>query len=166
MTADDIKVIKNPGSVRDFQVSDWTVNPVQSTTFKYGEPVLQCPGGQFVTKMTTGKPVVGTDLFLGIATETSDETTSADGTVKVVLLTPTTVLRGTASSTGNMTAANLLTYRGKYVAFDVSSDAFTIDEDEASDPNVHGLYIIAGDVNFNTLDVIPQVNATFMAPTV
>lgn len=46
-----------------------------------GELVLKTLGNQYVIKMATNKPVVGTDFVAGISTTTSSETTSLDGIV-------------------------------------------------------------------------------------
>ena len=164
MIQDDIKVVKNPGTVRIYQTSDWITEPSRSATMKPGEPVKDCPDGHQATLIEDGDPALGTDVFLGIIDAESTDTSMADGEVKVVTLITGTVLRGKANTAGNLTAANLLLYYNNNVLFNVASGAFTIDENLADDPNVNGLRIIAGDVKMGTLDVIPHFMVTEHAP--
>lgn len=73
-----------PGSKR-FKVA------AGATTINSGEPVAKALGnssGYVVTAAATNFPVVGTDYCAGIATSTSTQTASADGTVDVQYLTP------------------------------------------------------------------------------
>jgi len=109
-----------------------------------------------------------TDEFVGIAIDESTETSSADGTVNVLIPVPgQTVLRCKATTAGNIdTAAKLLALRQNSVTFDVTSLTQTVDEDETDDPNVHGLMIIGGDIVAGTIDFVINQNAGFAAGTV
>lgn len=76
-----------------------------------------------------------------------------------------TVIRGKATTSTNVnTAAKILAYEGDWVTFDNTSDVFTIDEDEGTDANVHGLQIIGGDHIAYTLDVTVHANVCAAAP--
>jgi len=105
---------------------------------------------------------------LGIATKESNETSTVDGHVLYYSIIPGyTVLRGKATTPGNMnTAVELLDILGDHVCFDLANGIFTIDEDEGDDPNVHGLKIVAGDSVKGTLDVLVQANVTEAATLV
>ncbi len=168
MVENDIKVVKNPGATLVFQVDDRTTSSV-TTTIKAGEPVKV--SGNYVIPVATGDPEIATDEFVGIARKESTETASADGEVEVITLLPyQTVLRGKPTTSANVdTASELAGVINDWVTFDVTSSSgtngiFTIDEDEGSDPNVHGLCIIDGDIEKGTLDVIVHANATHAAP--
>jgi hypothetical protein len=166
MAERDIEIVKNPGGVLTFQAEDRNTSGL-SATMKYGEPVkVAGTGSNFVQLLATGDPEISTDEFVGIVNKESTETASADGEVEVQTLIPfLSVLRGKATTSGNIdTASELLGVINDWVTFDYASSTFTIDEDEGSDPNVHGLCIITGDINDGTLDVIVHANATHAAP--
>lgn len=67
------------------------------SSIKAGELVLKTLGSAFVTAWTTStatKPVVSTDFLAGLATTTSTETVTANGTVTVQPLIPGVVYLG------------------------------------------------------------------------
>ena len=165
MGVGDIKVIESPGSAREFNADDRTTSGA-SATLKPGEPVKR-DNANFCLLVATGDPEIATDLLVGVVKEESTETTSADGKVLVTTLLPGSVLRGGATTAGNVdTAAKLLGLIFDYVAFDVTTGTVTIDEDEGDDPNVHGLCIQDGDIDRGELDVTVHLNATMMAPLI
>lgn len=171
MAVNDIKVLKHGGPIREYRTEDRSVSGL-SATIKPGEPVkVGGTGNNFVTLLADGDPAAGTDEFVGIAFEESDEGDTAAGTshgnVRVCTIIPVeTVLRGDANTSTNMdTAAELNGIIGDWVTFNYDSTNFTINEDETSDPNVHGLKIIDGDINDGTLDVIVSGQATEAAPS-
>ena len=165
MPANDIKVIRDPYGVQNYAVDDRTTSTAVAT-WKAGEPVKRAT--DFAAILLTGDPEIGTDIFLGICAAESTETASADGTVDVTVVGPGTILRGTASTTTNInTAAKLLAYRNNSVCFDGPAaittsprTAYTIEESETDDPNVHGLYIVNGDIERYTLDCYVNVLVT------
>lgn len=162
MSEGDILVVKNPGTIRVYITSDRTTEPTRTATIKPGEPVKDSPEAHMATLLANGDPELGVDVFIGIAYRESTDTSSADGEVEVTTLNTGTVLRGKATDT--FTAAELLTYYNNNVCFDLATGAFTIDDDETDDPDRHGLRIIAGDSNMETLDVIPNIMVTEHAP--
>ena len=167
MSFNDIKVIKNPGTAYLFETDDRTTTSA-TYTIKAGEPVKQWSTEEFLVILEDGDPEISTDKLVGIAKKESTETSTANGKVEVVTIIPmSTVLRGDATTSTNVdTVAEILALKNNWVTFDVSSSNFTIDENETSDPNVHGLMILDGDPTDKTLDVIVHANATIAAPLI
>ena len=162
----DIRILKSAYGVETFGAEDRTTSSV-TVAMAPGEPVKRGgSNGNFVIPIATGDPENGTDIFVGIAKQQSTETSTVDGEVEVELCGPGTVLEGKATTAANMdTAAKLLGIRGDYVSFDVTgagtngpTGVFTIDEDEGDDPNVHGLFIIGGDISKGRLRVFPVLS--------
>lgn len=67
-------------------VQHQVVGAAGSPAINAGELVLKTLGNQYVIKMATNKPVVGTDFVAGISTTASSETTTVDGIVNVTPL--------------------------------------------------------------------------------
>lgn len=161
MAVNDIKVVQNPGPTRTYDVDDRTSS--SAILINPGEPCKVSTN--YVIALATGDPEVGTDEMVGIARSTSTETSTVDGTVEIVTILPQTVLRGDATTSTNVnTAAKLLGLKNDWVAFDLVGTTYTIDEDEATDPNVHGLKVVDGDFEDFWLDVIVHMNASELAP--
>jgi len=144
----------------DLLAEDRTTSSV-TAAMNPGEPVKRAgTGTNFVAPLATGDPEIGTDLFVGIVSKQSTETSTADGRVNVALVGLGSLLRGHATTPSNMdTQAELDGLMLDFVAFDVTAltgtnGDFTIDEDEGTDPNVHGLMIIGGDIEAGLLDVV------------
>ena len=154
MAIGDIKIVEPEKlSTENWQVQDRTSS--SDTVIYPGEPVKQAADGSpYVIHLATGDPEIGTDIFVGIAASQSTETATADGSVEVYKLQEGMVLRGKATTAGNVdTAAKINALRGDCVTFDLTSTTYTIDEDEGNDNNVHGLIIMGGDPDKGTLDV-------------
>ena len=159
MAKNDVKIVKHPGPVRQYDTEDLT-NSDESTVLYPGEPVKRTDStADYVERLETGDPEQGADEFIGIVAKESTETSSADGKVNVYTLIPAlTVLRAKAQTTTNInTAAKLLAYMHNWIVFDLTSTTFTLDENAGDDPNKSGLKIIGGDITRYTLDVL--VNA-------
>ena len=85
---------------------------------------------------------------------------------------PSTRLRGQATTTTNIdTEAELLGVIGDFICMDVtgagtngSTGVFTFDENEGTDPNVHGFKVIDGDIVKGSLDVSVHMLASMNAP--
>lgn len=169
MAINNIKVVKNPGPTEVYKVDDRTTSS-QTTNLLPGEPVKLATN--FVIALATGDPEIGTDEFVGIVRKQSTETSSVDGTVEVVTMTPATRLRGQATTTTNIdTEAELLGIIGDFICMDVTgagtngpTGVFTFDENEGTDPNVHGFKVIAGNTVKGSLDCSVHVAATMMGP--
>jgi hypothetical protein len=169
MAVNDIKVVRNPGPTEVYNVDDRTTSS-QTTNLLPGEPVKLSTN--FVIALATGDPEIGTDEFVGVVRKQSTETSTADGTVEVYTMTPATRLRGQMTTTTNAdTAAELLGIIGDFIAIDVTgagtngpTGVFTFDENEGTDPNVHGFKVIDGDIVKGSLDCSVHMNASSMAP--
>jgi len=169
MAKGDIKVLRGGGETRSYLVDDRTTSTAD-VTIKAGEPVVESTNYAAGLRKTAG-PVIATDVFIGIANSESTETSALNGTVEVITLLESTVLRGKASTAANVdTAAELLAYLNNNVYFDYSgltTSLYTIDENDTDDPNLAALRIIAGSGDAAaTLDVIVHMNATEHAPLV
>jgi hypothetical protein len=169
MARNDIKVVKDPGPTVTYQSEDRTASS-QTVAYLPGEPLkVGGTGTNFVLALATGDPLVATDEFVGICRKASTETSTADGEVEVTSIGATTVLRGQATTTTNMdTAAELVALIGDWIAMDVTgagtngpTGVFTFDENEGTDPNVHGIKIITGNVVKGSLDCVVHPNASY-----
>lgn len=144
----------------DQKRSDDRTTSSASATTKQGEPIKQ-DNENYALVVATGDPEISTDLLLGVASAESTETSSVEGTVRYEVAGPGTLLRGKATTVGNIdTDAELLAIEMDYVTFDVTTTVITINENEGSDPNVHGLFIKTGDIVRGTLDVWIHTNVT------
>ena len=173
MAITDVQVIKDPGPTVTFQAEDRTASSI-TVAMLPGEPVkVGGTGTNFVIPILTGDPEVGTDEMVGIVRKLSTESSTVDGTVEVITLRPgTTHLRAKATTVGNIdTDAKLLALLNDWVTFDVTgagtngpTGVFTIDENEGTDPNVHSLKIITGDIVRGTLDVLVHSSGSGAGP--
>jgi len=156
MTSGDIEIVGGAAvtPVIPFRVDDRTTSSA-AATIKPGEPVKGLSNTNFVLLCADGDPEQGTDAFVGIAHNESDETSSAEGLVDVEVAVPyVTRLRGKATTPANMdTDAELKAFLQNSITFDLVNGVFTFDEDETSDPNVHSFVIVDGDIRKGTLDV-------------
>jgi hypothetical protein len=162
MAENDIKIIAYPGQTMKFPAEDRTVS-TQSYTMKPGEPVKMAgTGNNFAYLLATGDPEIGTDNLLGIVAKESTETATVDGYIEVQLVIPgLTVMEGKATTSTNInTQAKLDALIFDQVTFDLTTVYFTIDEDEGTDPNSHGLVILGGDIEKFTLKVALHANAS------
>ena len=163
--ADDIKIVRGGGSSYTVRTDDRDTSSA-SATIKRGEPVKR-NNANFALRIATGDPEIGTDILLGIASSESTELAATEGTVEVTQILPQTVLRGVMTTPSNAnTDAELLGIELDYVTFDVTGTIVTINENENDDPNVHGLFIIGGDIVAGTLDVLVHMSATLSGTTV
>lgn len=112
-------------------------------------------GNNFVVKVATGDPEVGTDRIVGVVKQASTDTASAAGTVDVYMIDNRTVLRAKATTGSNLADGILF----DSVALDVNSGTITIDEDEGDDPDVHGCVILAYDADADTVDFVIKTGA-------
>jgi len=147
-----VEIIKNPGETITLQVNDRDTS--SALPILKGYPVKI--SSNYCIAVGDTEPVI-TAPMLGIAAADSTETASVDGTVDVTTVIPgQTVLRAKATTAANMdTAAELAAFIGNTVNFDrtgSTSYTFTVDENEATDPNVNGLLIVGGDIDKGTID--------------
>ena len=149
MARNDIKIASGGYGTREFPVDSRNnsgVNPILS-----GEPVKprQGLGDNYTVALDDGDPTAGTDIFLGVAQNDSNETATASGVVLVSLVGPGTVIEGDAATGANIdTAAELAGLMYDFINFDVSATSvYTLDEDENGIATQLALCIVGGDTN-------------------
>lgn len=162
MAIGDFDVVRAPGTVRKYYVDDRDTTGL-TQALQPGEVVKRST--DYVTLVASGDPEVATDEIVGVVSEASTETASANGWVDVITLIPgQTTLRGKPVTAANIdTESELTAYFNNNVNFDWTSgytSNLRIDEDQTDDPNLKGVRIIGGDFEKQTLDVIIHVLAT------
>lgn len=110
-----------------------------------------------VVVLTDGKPVIGTDSFVGVATENmkvNSAGTVVAHTLSVAMPIPgITRIRGKAKTAASVdTDSELLGLLHDLVLFDLTSSVYTIDETASA--NTSGLEIVDGIISKGILDVI------------
>lgn len=159
MSARDLRVV-GPSFNKEFRVA------AAATAINVGEPVntlaALTSGAASVNTavvLTDGKPVIGTDNFLGIAASAGTHTSGAAGRVAVSRPYPSiTEIWGKAKSAAAIdTDAELLAILFDAVLFDLTSSVYTIDQAAAA--NTSGLTIIDGNIAKGELGVIVDARA-------
>ena len=156
------------GDITIVDVGGKNVTPVivcnteaNATAIYAGEPVkFKTAGSKYVIPMADAEPIIGTTVaMVGIAASNSTQTASADGTVEVFLIDPTTVLRAKAktSSTAD-TEAEVIALKGKRTVLDLTSSTYTIDNG-TSDGATLGLLIVGGDPSTASVDFVVRPSA-------
>lgn len=163
MAANNIRIFKHPGTVLRFATE---ANVKLGILAGDAVKAAQGTGTNFVDLVLDGDPEQGTDMFLGITKSNATNTASADGVVDVELILPGSILEGKANTAANMdTASKLAGLIFDFVCFDRSAATaagiLTIDEDEGTDADVHGLCIVGGDIIKGTLLVAPANSTLF-----
>jgi len=124
MALNDIKVYEDgtfglPGSK--------SLPVLASATLIYeGEPIRKDKGQRYALPLDINKPVVGTDFMAGIATSTSTNTASVNGTVEYTpivpglkyLIAPKVALAGTQAAYDAVV--------GRSVLFDLTAGSYTL----------------------------------------
>lgn len=154
----DVKIVDAPYNVVPTivcKVDDYTTS--SSTQILAGEPVkLSAAGGNVVVKLATGEPKIGTDIVFGIAASDDTATATADGEVEVYAPLPGIIYRCKATTPANLAEG----IRYDTVTFDLTGTTYTVDEDEGTDEDVHGLRIVDFDATNGTVDFEIKINAT------
>src|SRR3990167_2954243 len=140
-----------------------------ATRFYAGEP-LEFNGtytsgvasANTVVQCADATPVIGTDVFVGIAAEDApvgtDTTVDADWVAVTEIIPHWTRLRSKAKTTTNVdTLSELVGVLWDFVLFDLTSSTFTIDETAAADTS--GLTIMGGIWEQGLIDVIVDARA-------
>lgn len=156
MAKGDISIVDTGGlnvvPTRTYKVQDRTSSS-ESRAMAAGDPIKK--SGNYALLCASGDPEQGTDTMLGIAAKASTETATADGEVEAYVCAPNVVFRAKATTPANMdTASELLGLLNDSVTFDLSTNTFTVDENEGDDPDVHGLIIVGGNITDGTIDFI------------
>lgn len=114
-----------------------------------------------ITPLTDGKPVIGTDNFVGILAKDQSPLTGTvvACTVQVTVPIPqTTRIRGRGKSKANVdTDSELLGILWDYLLFDLTAGVYTIDDTAAADTSA--LLCVDGVIPKGLLDVIADVRA-------
>ena len=154
----DVKIVDAPYNVVPTivcKVDDYTTS--SSTQILAGEPVkLSAAGGNVVVKLAAGDPEIGTDIVFGIAASDDTATATADGEVEVYAPLPGIIYRCKATTPANLAEG----IRYDTVTFDLTGTTYTVDEDEGTDEDVHGLRIVDFDATNGTVDFEIKINAT------
>jgi len=157
----DVKIVDAPYNVVPTivcKVDDYATS--NSTQILAGEPVkLSAAGGNVVVKLADGEPAIGTNgnIVFGIAASDDTATSAADGEVEVYAPLPGIIYRCKATNPANLAEG----IRYDTVCFDLSAGGvYTVDEDEGTDEDVHGLRIVDFDATNGTVDFEIKINAT------
>lgn len=163
MSKGNITTVGISAGARSFRVA------ASATRFYAGEPMnflgTYSSGAASVNTivvLTDGKPVIGTDSFVGIAAQDAAVDASAVVTAQSILVDVpipyTTLIRGAAKSkTAVDTDTELLGILWDYVLFDLTAAVYTIDQAAAA--NTSGLTIQNGNIALGTLDVYVDARA-------
>lgn len=119
--------------------------PVQAaaTTIYAGEPCKLV--STYAVPSADAEPGTGTPTFLGIASSTSNQTASVDGTVSIYVPVPGLVYACKAKSAAAIdTAAELQALIGVPVLFDLTAGVYTVDTGATA--STSGLVIVGGDI--------------------
>jgi len=144
MAANNVRILKHGLTVQRFRTeANVTVGIREGDAIKGAIGT----GTNYVGVCLTGDPEQGTDMFFGVSKSAGTETASADGVIDVELVMPGTVLECLATTPANVdTDAKILGVLLDHVTFDRSAataaGTLTVDEDEGTDPDVHGLMIL------------------------
>jgi hypothetical protein len=159
MSKYDLRVV-GPSFNKEYRVA------AAATAINPGEPVNSLntltSGAASVNTavvLTDGKPLIGTDNFLGIAAKAGSHTASVAGRVSVSRVYPSvTEIWGAAKSAAAIdTDAELLAILFDAVLFDLTSTLYTIDQAAAS--NAAGLTIVDGNIATGELGVTVDARA-------
>ncbi len=146
MAANNIRILKHGLTVQRFRTeANVTVGIREGDAIK----VAIGTGTNYAGVCLDGDPEQATDMFGGVSRSGGTETASADGVIDVELVMPGSILEAKATTTTNVnTDAKLLGLLFDCVACDRSAataaGVLTLDEDEGTDPDVHGLMILDG----------------------
>lgn len=163
MSRADLALVGVSAGARQFRVA------ASATRFYAGEPInflgtysSGAANVNTVVVLTDGKPIIGTDSFVGIAAQDVAVDTSAVVTAQKVYvdvpLPYSTMIRGRAkSATAIDTDTELLGILWDYVLFDLTAAVYTIDQAAAG--NTSGLTIQNGNIALGTLDVYVDARA-------
>ena len=140
-----------------------------ATRFYAGEPIIFAgtyssgvASVNTVVVLTDGKPIIGTDNFVGIAAQDApvgtDTTVDADWVDVIEVIPNFTRMRAKAKTAGNVdTLTELVGLLWDFVLFDLTGGVYTIDETAAADTS--GLTIRGGIWEQSMLDVVVDPRA-------
>lgn len=159
----DLTVIGFSAGARQFRVA------AAATAINAGEPVgwegtltAGVASVNTVVVLTTGKPVIATDSFIGVAAQATASSAGAVIAQKFLVeqVVPNiTIIRAKAKTTTNIaTDSQLLGVLFDVTTFDLTATVYTINE-TSSGSNTDSLQILNGDTTKGTLDVTVDARA-------
>lgn len=144
MAANDVKILKHGYTTQRFR----TILNVE-LGIEAGDAMLGATqtGTNYASLCLTGDPEQGTDMFAGVSKSGSTATASVDGVIDIELVGPGTILEAKVTTpTNTNTDAKILALLNDFVCFDRSAataaGVLTVDEDEGTDFDVHGLMML------------------------
>lgn len=163
MAKADLSIIGFSAGARQFRVA------AAATAINAGEPIgwegtitAGVASVNTVVVLTTGKPVIATDSFIGIASQATTLVAGAVTAQKFLVdqVVPNiTTIRGYAKTAANIiTDAELLGVLFDVTTFDLTAGKYTINE-TSSGSNTDALQILNGDTIKGTLDVTVDARA-------
>ncbi len=146
MAENNIRILKGGATVQRFRTeANVTVSPLPGDAIKGAIGT----GTNYVGLCLDGDPEQETDVFIGVSKNGGvANTASANGTIDVELISSgRTILEAKATTVANVdTDAKILALLFDQVTFDRSAataaGVLTVDEDEGTDTDVHGLCIL------------------------
>lgn len=146
MAENNIRILKHGLTVQRFRTeANVTVGIAGGDAIKAATGT----GTNYASLCLDGDPEQGTDMFAGVSKAGGTETAAANGVLDVELVVPGTIMECKANTVTNVdTDAKLLGILFDCVTFDRSAataaGVLTVDENEGTDPDVHGLMIFDG----------------------
>lgn len=128
MSTNDIRVMST-GGANALSEETWQTEAA-AAAINPGELVKQkSTGSPYAIALVDGDGVIGTTSeIIGLATSAATHTASADGSVRVLRISPNTVLRAKVKTAANAdTDAEILALAGDYKVIDVTAGVHTID---------------------------------------
>lgn len=145
----------------------WNIASGTTSSIAAGTPTKAVDAAAASPYLGTSAPMVDGDgttsqRFTGIAKSDSNETSSAAGTFQSWLPLPGLIMACKAKSpTAVDTQAELDTFRGKRVVFDLTASVWTIDT-AAADAVVNQVVIVGGDYQTSTIYFVYSSHGTFL----
>lgn len=159
MSTNDIRIMST-GGANVLSEETWQTE-ANAAAINPGELVKQkSTGSPYAIALVDGDGVIGTTSeIIGLASSTATHTASVDGTVRVIRISPNTVLRAKAKTAANAdTDAEILALAGDYKVIDVTSSVHTIDA--AAAHNLANAFRLTGTGDASTSSLDFTVRAT------
>lgn len=161
-TSLDVTIVKHAYSSVPTYIAKVDDRTTTSETYPIyaGEPtkIYGAEGGNYVVKLATGEPKIGTDIVTGISAKQSTETATANGEVELYMPLPGIIYECAATTSSNFAEGILF----DTVTFDLTTSTFTVNENEGSDENVHGLRMLAYHGSTGKVEFIIKGEATIL----
>lgn len=134
-----------------------------ATAIYAGEPCkVGGTGTNYAIPSADAEPATSGPTFIGIASSTSTQTATADGTVDIIAALPGMVFEAKAKSAAAVdTEAEILGLLNDLVLFDLTSGSYTVDT--ASTNSANGLKILGGNTVKKTVYFTVRLGATIWA---